>query len=598
MGKYWVNWILLLFMGCYFSHGQAVLSANQPGVDYPNLPEERIFVHYNTTLLLAGEYLYYKVYNLNAKTKGLSALSKIAYVELLGENQQQIFKHKVLLENSTGQGDFFLPTTVPSGNYKLVAYTQWMKNGSKSHFFQGDIAIINPYQSDQEHILAQADSLGYEQAKQRQTVAIQKLRQETSNLQLNLAKQQNNYQKRTEVSLDIQPLVAGATSGSYSLSIRKVDTVAQPDRPTSQSFYLDSEQWTTRTTSQDSDFHPPELRGELLYGKVVPLDSTSRVEEVPVMISIPGGTGYELKLVSTNAQGLFFVSLEKEYSGDQATMQVLGPNRRNYKIELPEKAITENWDLTFSDFELIPEMREMIVEKSVHNQIENGYFSVKPDSLQPVRKFIPLDTGRMVGYNLDDYTRFPTVRETVVEVIDQVWSKRIARGEFVFQVLPYRDDFYVESDMLPLVLVDGVPTQNHTHLLAYNARNVRRIEFIRDKYVVGPKVFQGVLSFETFKKDYAVPFEGDHHVTADLFKPEPHKRYFRQQYGAGGSPDAERLLDFRYQLLWEPNFALEPDGTSVTFYTSDVSGLFEACLEGFTDQGQAVTLRQLFEVAP
>ena len=45
-----------------------------------------------------------------------------------------------------GQGDFFLPADVVSGNYKIIAYTQWMKNGIDQHYFQSNIVIINPMQ--------------------------------------------------------------------------------------------------------------------------------------------------------------------------------------------------------------------------------------------------------------------------------------------------------------------------------------------------------------------------------------------------------------------------------------------------------------------
>ena len=103
---------------------------------YQQIPQEKIFLHHNASFLLTGEYLYYKVYCLSTKTDALSDFSKIAYVELINTNKDQIFRHKVRLESGLGRGDFFLPTNIPSGNYKLIAYTQWMRNGEDQHFFQ------------------------------------------------------------------------------------------------------------------------------------------------------------------------------------------------------------------------------------------------------------------------------------------------------------------------------------------------------------------------------------------------------------------------------------------------------------------------------
>ena len=112
---------------------------------YRDVPQEKLFVHINTSFLLTGEHLYYKAYCINTKTNKLSDLSKIAYVELISSDKTQIFKHKIKLESGHGQGDFFIPKSILSGNYKLIAYTQWMRNSGAKFFFQNDISIINPF---------------------------------------------------------------------------------------------------------------------------------------------------------------------------------------------------------------------------------------------------------------------------------------------------------------------------------------------------------------------------------------------------------------------------------------------------------------------
>ena len=59
--------------------------------------KRNIFIHYNTTFLLSGEQLLYKVYCLNSKTKKLTKLSKVAYVELIDSKLKVHFRHKILL---------------------------------------------------------------------------------------------------------------------------------------------------------------------------------------------------------------------------------------------------------------------------------------------------------------------------------------------------------------------------------------------------------------------------------------------------------------------------------------------------------------------
>jgi hypothetical protein len=71
-------------------------------------------------------------------------VSKIGYIELIDSNNQNVYK--IYLKNGTGQGDFFIPTTLKTGDYKLVAYTTWMLNRSVTALFQVSISIINPFQ--------------------------------------------------------------------------------------------------------------------------------------------------------------------------------------------------------------------------------------------------------------------------------------------------------------------------------------------------------------------------------------------------------------------------------------------------------------------
>ena len=44
-------------------------------------------------------------------------------------------------------------TALESGNYKIIAYTQWMRNSDIQNFYQNDISIINPFQENQKSIL-------------------------------------------------------------------------------------------------------------------------------------------------------------------------------------------------------------------------------------------------------------------------------------------------------------------------------------------------------------------------------------------------------------------------------------------------------------
>ena len=52
--------------------------------------------------------------------------------------------------------------------------------------------------------------------------------------------------------------------------------------------------------------------------------------------------------------------------------------------------------------------------RSINNQIENAYSSVKQHKIQPDKETNSFYFGQGVSYNLDNFTRFKTVKENRV----------------------------------------------------------------------------------------------------------------------------------------------------------------------------------------
>ena len=62
-----------------------------------NLPQEKIYTHINSNFLLTGEQLQYKIYCISEHNNLLSNLSKIAYVELINNEN----KRKLVIKGSS-----------------------------------------------------------------------------------------------------------------------------------------------------------------------------------------------------------------------------------------------------------------------------------------------------------------------------------------------------------------------------------------------------------------------------------------------------------------------------------------------------------------
>ena len=104
---------------------------------------EKLFVHTDQSFYLAGEILWFKLYAVDGTTHQPIDISKIACVQVLDSNNLPVLQARVALERATGNGSFFLPFSLTTGNYKLRAYTNWMKNFGPDYFFEEPITIVN-----------------------------------------------------------------------------------------------------------------------------------------------------------------------------------------------------------------------------------------------------------------------------------------------------------------------------------------------------------------------------------------------------------------------------------------------------------------------
>ncbi len=718
-----MNKCIFFLIGFSFSICQLVIAqtgikqtSSQKG--FENIPTETTYVHYNSSLFFVGEYMYYRVYCLSDNNKKLSSLSKVAYVELVSQDKDLIFRHKVSLESGKGQGDFFIPTSIPSGNYKLICYTQWMRNYGINTLFQSDIVIVNPYQGDQKKILKEETASVLEEILDQSEVKST----EVSTVKNQETKKSPRKEKEVAVKMTLMELVdedgktvfrheinfesekgqsdffvpSNIPSGNYklkvypqwvkssgkemvfqrdivveengkgeekevravasntkrvnkqnkntkaladknsitqvlkdalvsmeldsqkfnrrekvtlslkknnpsleiygSLSVRKIDTIAIPARLTTKKF----EKWARGLSKRNlgvtssSAFFLPELRGSLLSGKIKGVKPDLQLENKKVVLSVPGSS-YDLKVATTDKDGVFYMNLDRPFVENEAYLQVLG-DPTNFTIEIFGHSPLDYDTISFtSDFSISENMKQMILDRSVQNQISNGYFSAKPDTINLPKPQLPFYGGRLSGYNLDEFTRFPTVKETVVEIVDNVRTKEIGNENYIFQIKKEKPIFN-GADFLPLVMVDGLMIQDHNDIVNFNANRVEKINFSREPYFMSSQIFQGVLDITTYNKDFYKSYNKSYLKKVELFLPEIRKNYFVQFYNDNNAEVSNHIPDFRQQLLWVPSVNFTDENLNIEFFTSDNPGIYEVCLEGFTKDGISVSAREILEV--
>ncbi|SNR26412.1 hypothetical protein SAMN04488009_0498 [Maribacter sedimenticola] len=580
---------ILFLLSVFYAQAQYVIKDGADLLKLKKVPQEKAYIDHNGPILLSGEYLYYSVHFFNAQTNKLTDVSKIGYVALVNESKQFIFEHKIKLAKGHGAGDFFVTTEIPSGKYKLLGYTQWMKNAGLSQVFKDDIIVINPYLADQTALLPMSNTHLENYVDEKET------KKSIDSATIALSTNKSTYQTREKVGLTIKNYKGPLGYGTYSIKVKKIDELNSTpalEATTYATNYFNANKQITQAVG-DSIFLP-EQRGELFFGKVVDKETKVPVPNIPVVISIPGKE-FLLKFSQTDDKGNFYSYFIKDHKHAMAIVQIENQDK-SYTVE---KSSTRKLDLTglsFSDFVLTEKMAQSIKDRSIANQIENQFFTAKPDSILASDPIDPFDGGIPEVVLLEEYTRFPTFEETLKEVVEYSgYRKNDQVKDYIKVSQDFKDYNEQYNDFPAIVLVDGVFIPQHSEIRNMDARTIEKISLIRDQFRLGQKDYQGIVSIETFKGDYVEGYSAPNSTVVPFERPVSKKNYFVQKYLTEDT-SYERIPDYRNLLFWQPQLKINESTYEFEFYTSDLDGDFEITLNGFTSYGKPLTVSKKITV--
>ncbi|MFC6096963.1 hypothetical protein ACFPVY_09935 [Flavobacterium qiangtangense] len=569
--------LFLLFSLCLSAQQNTVFSA--PSVE--KTTPESLFLHLNASTFVSGETLFYKIYSLNQVDNTISQISKVAYVELIDSKKNSIVKHKLFLKEGLAKSDLFVPITLKTGTYKLIAYTTWMLNKKESDVFQQEIFIINPFEELSENNIA----------KENENYVATKVNgnslptNSTSELKVNLNKKTFNQREEAIINFTSSKNL----SGNYSVSVRKTDSLPSPFMFSAFDFKNNSNKSSVSLDSKKIIL--PEMRGELISGKIEAEDKNLQVQNIAVALSIPGKS-FVFKIVRTNKQGEFFFIIDQNYQNQEYVIQVIGEKNIQYSVSINKKETVDLSKLSVANnFKINSKIKNTLKERSISSQIENAYFSKKTDSVTAVNQKYFYDPSSK-SYRLDDYTRFATLRQSITEVVKEMSYSR-SGGKYIFHLKDFTAQTQVQEPVL--TLVDGILVQDVSDIIDYDAKNIEKINIVPKGYIYGGTVTSGFVSI--FTKDGSFNTDA---LSTKFFNfnfdavPQKEKIYFEQIYDA--QTKSSRIPDFRQQLLWLPELKLTEKNTKISLFTSDIPGNYEISVEGFSEKGEPISLKETFIV--
>ena len=132
--------VFALLIGIKPLYAQTII-ASQIETFTSKRPFEKAYLQFDKPYYAAGDTIYFKAYITVGERHNLSALSGVLHVDLINTKSKVNRSIKLPVANGVSWGDFSLPDSLPPGNYRVRAYTNWMRNEGESAFFEKIIPV-------------------------------------------------------------------------------------------------------------------------------------------------------------------------------------------------------------------------------------------------------------------------------------------------------------------------------------------------------------------------------------------------------------------------------------------------------------------------
>ena len=474
-------------------------------------------------------------------------MSKVAYVEL-SDTQKAHVQFMIALKDGQGWGEALLPATMHSGNYELSVYTHYMKNFGSDSFYRKNLGVVNL------NFKSPEDNLVWEEG----------LSQISASSDYPIHTDKPVYGKRSPIRVQLPK----DGQGHATLSVRRLDMEMLSEDPISK---------VQSYGGKASSAYLPEVEGHLL--SVQPTEGVGSLARVQLGVMgldthVADGKklrGDEFLFLMNGVYGHQHVALAGfDAQNNPAPVTLKSPYAQCLPAELP--VLKVRYEETPLKFRLLA------------SQLQG---SVVPQrDLQ--QRFTIEGREPSYIYNLSEYTPMKSIREALMEFVEGI---KYDKHKGSYALFTTTEEVSGYSSQPALVLLDGVPVQDIDKLMGYDARRIHYILIYRGKYTFGDNVQEGVISFTTYTGELPSYQLTENERLYEYDFPQNRPPFEAREYGNSTEVSAEQP-DFRSLLYWNP----QVKGDVVSFYSSDMTGVYEIKLTTFNAHGEEESFLGYFEV--
>lgn len=530
---------------------------------------ERVYISTDRDCYVAGEDILCSAFCIDLNAGGcLSDCSRVAYLELVSTDGTAQ-KAKIALNGGRGGGLVTIPASTPTGNYLLVAYTaqNLREEGYDYLSCSRVVSIFNTFSN--ERVASGVRVVEKEDYRALQEAVVQP-----------------ESDGRFEIRVDRMGAAGGSAQislvshcelpASLSVSIRHDDGIIPP-RPFGIGGFA------------ASAFRPGRLRpglseteGEIIRGKVVGADLASYDPSDLHAIIGTYGDKSDTYASGVAADGTVVFFTNNIYGTCRNLFTEIDGLEKgaDCHVELEDGFAGAKVD-SLPQLTICSTMYEKLVERSVSMQMERSFNADTLRPLLPKRPGALFNDDECERFILDDYVRFDSVRDVIVEILSGVRFRHSRRHGTRISVL--MDDVrspYSVGWGESLLLLDGVPVPDYDIMLGYDPDLVREVEVYRRTYNFGSVNYAGVVNFVTYQGNMPGIVLDDSVRIVD---------WRGVSYPVAVGRRFETMDDLRRTLWWHPAVTVEA-GESFTLecLLPDYEGRFEMVVEGVDASGRTI----------
>ena len=602
-----MNWsirILVLFLLLF---NNAIEVEAQSTCEAMLLPQERVVLHLDRNICLAGETVWFKAWCF-LDNQIDEELSKVLYIEIFDETETSIAQEKFLLTDNKTAGSIRIPDDVPSKYYFMKAYTKYMRNFSSENFHYQQLIIVNPYiesGSIEATEVATFDSQSYPEVPQNISPTTAK------SLQIVLDK--TKYQPRESISFHINSFVP--LTAELSTTVRLKGLGNQPIRqvmnnnkwllnscqedPFCRQFYLDENLFVASSDAQkrqstiiltpDKLQWRPENRGLSISG-LVQNSEQENVTGAQTLIAVVQNTPF-LYMGTTDENGAFTICLQDM---EELKNLFIGTPNQNNRVLVRNDFESSHPKVTAVPLQYDSSIHHLLSFLNIHQQLNTVYpkneietvFETQPLTVPETNILTP---DRRVA--LRDFIKLSTMTEVFRDITPGIALRKVD-GKDNLSVFNSEEQKWYNS---PLILLDNVPIFNIEELLKVDPAKIEAIEVYDSDYILGDYTIGAIISIIS-KTDNFAAYQWGEQVAFSTFKAFTVPQAFEQVIHL----EESHYPDFKPVLYWQPNLILEKQQNSeiITVFAPDQPGMYEVLVQGYTTEGVPCMGYVTFEVTP